>query len=133
SNERDFAEDVNADTTNNELVGSVAAGYVLTDDIYGAPRLIDIENSTRQLSLPRLAVGRLVESPEDISAALTRFHDSGGRLDPLTASGTSSFVAGYDFLADGSHEIESELATKTTARPSLISESWTSSDLVSAL
>ena len=78
---------MNADSTNNELVGSVAGGRVLTDDIYGAPRTIDIENSLRQLYLPRLAVGRLVESPEDIAAALGRFFTSGGRLDPLTTAG----------------------------------------------
>ena len=133
SNERDFAESVNAETTNNELVGSVAAGYVLTDDIYGAPRRIDIQNSTRQLYLPRLSVGRLVESPEDISAALQRFHDAHGRLDPLTAAGSSSIVTGYDFLRDGANQVASELAGKTTPRPSLISESWTSGDLKSAL
>ena len=133
SNERDFAEDVNADTTNNELVGSVAAGYVLSDDIYGAPRRIDIQNSTRQLYLPRLAVGRLVESPEDIGAALERFHDSHGRLDPLTAAGSSSIVTGYDFLRDGADQVASELAGKTTPRPSLISESWTKDNLKSAL
>ena len=53
---------------------------------------------TRQLYIPNLAVGRLVETPEDIIGTLDRFVSTtvNGHLDP-----TTSLTTGYDFLYDG--------------------------------
>ena len=103
SNETDYASTFAANP--DELFGSLATGDILSDDVYGdtAPFAGTDEN---RLFLPRLAVGRLVETPAEIASALDRFRDPTvrGALDA-----TTGLVTGYDFLADGAQSVASAL------------------------
>ena len=56
--------------------------------------------------MPDLAVGRLVESPVDITAALQRFTTRAGA--PLTP--TSTLATGYDFLTDAADAVAADFA-----------------------
>ena len=103
SNETDYASTFAASP--DELFGSLATGDILSDDVYGdtAPFAGTDEN---RLFLPRIAVGRLVETPDQIAGALDRFRDPTvrGALDA-----TTGLVTGYDFLTDGAQAVASAL------------------------
>ena len=75
-------------------------------------------------------MGRLVESPDEIVAALARYRTFGGRLDPATGR-----AAGYDFLQDGADAVRTALAQRRDrARQALlIGNGWTQDDLTNAL
>ena len=57
--------------TNTELFATLNAGQMLSDDPYGDVNPVPYLN--RQLYIPELAVGRLVETPAQIVATLNRF------------------------------------------------------------
>ena len=57
---------------NNEYVGAVAAGDLLTDDPYADPDPQPFLGGS--LYVPKLALGRLVETPQDISRQLDDLH-----------------------------------------------------------
>ena len=125
SNERDYAEDL-AFTGGNALRASVLTGHILTDDAYGDSNPIPWLD--RELYLPEVAVGRLVETPGEIVAAVQNFATFNGSLDPQTA-----LTTGYDFLADGAQAVDSSLGAQLGAANAheLISETWTLTDLIS--
>ena len=105
-----------------------AAGMLLSDDPYGDAHPL-LANG-REIFVPELALGRLVETPSEIVQSLDRFLTFNGLLDPTTT--TSAFVSGYDFLVDGSEAVASEL--DDTGRPvfALISEVWDRDGLIGA-
>jgi hypothetical protein len=112
----------------NPVSASLALGYMLSDDPYSTASPIAI--GTRELFVPELAVGRLVESPQDIVTALDNFLGSNGLLDPQTAIST-----GYDFLEDGARAVADELEDGLVADvdETLISTgvtAWTKADIV---
>jgi CSLREA domain-containing protein len=112
------------------LSAALKAGYVMTDTPYATSAGYAIDAS--ELYVPDRAVGRLVEDPSDIAAALNRFVQSNGVLDPATTS--SAFVTGYDFLADGAQATANVLAGQPgTTVNSLINETWTKADLKAGL
>ena len=80
ANEAGYAQSLG---TGNELTAALGAGTMLSDDAYADTTPVQYLN--RQLFVPNLAVGRLVETPSQIVAALTRYRDFDGRLDPTTA------------------------------------------------
>ena len=132
ANESDYASTFG--NARNPISAAEAAGYTLTDDVYGdtSPTSIGDGNS---LFVPRLAVGRLVETPSEIGALLQAYlDDADGKLDTGTA-----LVAGYDFLADGAHAVANRLSTGgRTVDGSLIDDPgaaapWTSTDLLAKL
>jgi uncharacterized repeat protein (TIGR01451 family) len=127
SNERDYAADL-AFTGANALLASVLTGHILTDDIYGDSDPIPWLD--RELYVPEVAVGRLVETPEEIVAAVNNFVDPSvnGSLDPQT-----SLTTGYNFLADGAEAVDAALGALLGPANAheLISETWTLSDLIS--
>ncbi len=127
SNEAGYAQSVG---TNNELSAALGAGRLLSDDPYGDTSPVPYLN--RQLFVPDLAVGRLVETPSEIVDALARYRDFNGVLDPSTAR-----VAGYDFLSDGAEAVRQALATRqglsAPAEPTLIGDAWARDDLIAAL
>ncbi|MEY2523228.1 MAG: large repetitive protein [Ilumatobacteraceae bacterium] len=125
ANEANYAEGF---TGNNRLVGSLARGYIQTDDPYATARGISL--SGRELFVPELAVGRLVESKADIVKALDTFTQYNGQLDPATTS--SALVTGYDFLTDGSDAIGDKFAADGFATTRLINETWTTANLTNA-
>jgi uncharacterized repeat protein (TIGR01451 family) len=126
SNESDYAADL-AFTGGNALRASVLTGHILTDDAYGDGNPIPWLD--RELYVPEIAVGRLVETPEEIVAALENFQDAGGALDPQSA-----LTTGYDFLADGAQAVDSSLGAHVGAANAqeLINDIWTLTDLISA-
>ena len=112
----------------NPVSASLALGYMLSDDPYSTASPIAV--GARQLFVPELAVGRLVESPDDIVLALGNFVGSDGLLDPDTAIST-----GYDFLEDGARAVADELEPTLVVDvdETLIStgvDAWTKADIV---
>lgn len=111
------------------LTAALKAGYVQTDTPYAtsAGYLLNSE----ELYVPDRAVGRLVETPEQIAATLNRFA-AGQVLDPDTT--TSAFVSGYDFIGDGAEATAKVLAAQpATTVEKLINEFWTADQLEQGL
>ena len=116
----------------NELAAALLQGYLLTDDAYGTRAGVAVNE--HELFVPDVALGRLVETPEDIDAAIDKFLDPAfdGTLDPATAN--SALVTGFDFMIDGAQEVASNLEENgKTVDSSLIGDSWTADDLRSKL
>ncbi len=116
ANERTYREALGA--VNNQYVGSIGAGFLFTDDVYaeaGAPEFLG-----RELFVPEQAIGRLVETPADITRTIDDFIAAGGAMPP-----TSSYVTGYDFLTDGALEINLPFAAALGQNAkTLINETW---------
>ena len=119
ANERSFADEFNV---NNELVSALNRGFVLSDNPYATRAGIAVND--HELYVPELAVGRLVETPDDIRAVLSSFANAGGALDPTTA-----LVTGYDFLADGARAVAGEITDAGLAPTLLIDEPGATTDL----
>ena len=155
SNEWEYALSVLGQ--NNELVAALGGGNVLSDDPYADPEPMTIDD--RPMFLPQVALGRVVERPEQIVAALNDFiaadgvldaesatsindpltDPTGGTLDPITdplldsGTGTSrAVVAGYDFIADGAEAIAAELDPNYTVTRT-INDSWDRQELLDRL
>ncbi len=88
----------------NPLSASTAGGYTLSDDPYGDTSPTSLTNGG-SLFIPRVAVGRLVETPAEIGAALAAYIAKEGTLDTSTG-----LVSGYDFLSDGATATADRLA-----------------------
>ena len=86
--------------------------YFLSDD----PIAVELPQSVSEIShyllAPDRPIGRLVETPSDIIAAIDAFIRNGGRLD-LTSPGPlgSILVTGYDFLSDSALAIFDDFAS----------------------
>ena len=104
---------------------ALRSGFVLSDDPYG-----DFDPQVwlnGRLYVPDVALGRLVESPAEISAQLDAYATAEGVLAPDSAA-----VFGYDFLADGAEAVGAALAGRvpTTTRTD---SDWTSADALAVL
>ena len=127
SNESDYTNDALAINGNNGLVGSFVTSNILSDTAYGdfhpKPWL------NRQIFVPEVALGRLVETPDQIQFQIAQFQTFNGQLDPATA-----LTTGYDFLADGANkvgdEVDGVVGASNNAR--LVNGTWTSADLTAA-
>ncbi len=106
----------------NALFGALSTGHYLSDAPYGD--LDPVPWLDRFAYVPELSLGRLVETPAQIAGALQSFIDNQGVLDPGSAA-----TAGYDFLSDGSTEVDGALAGFLPATETLINETWTRADL----
>lgn len=83
---------------------SLRLGYVLSQDDYGA--VCAVTDQFTSLPLPDLAVGRLVETPDEIAGLIDAYlATDGGQV----AEPQASLVTGYDFLADAAEAIDAEL------------------------
>lgn len=114
--------------------------FVLSQDFYGSSSSISLNGT--DMPLPDLAVGRLVETPDDIIAYLTAYAATNGGVAPAP---TSAFITGYDFLADVATSVKRELTAglgngatvNSLITPREISpddpRSWTAYQLDSAL
>jgi Peptidase family C25 len=128
SNESDYAStflDKGA-----QYFGALLSSTVLSDNPYGTPDPTPFLD--RELFVPSLAVGRLVETPSEILDAIAQFTSPtvNGSLDPQTA-----LVTGYDFLTDGSQDVAATQTAQHGAANvnSIVNESWTSTQLGTAL
>jgi hypothetical protein len=103
-------------------------GYLLSDDPIG-----DFDPQARRgspLYVPDVALGRLVETPEEIERQFAQYQDSGGVLDPA-----SGFVSGYDFVKDGAAQIRDALAPALPggSLSSRIDETWGAADALAGI
>ncbi|MEX1195549.1 MAG: hypothetical protein WED85_10870, partial [Dehalococcoidia bacterium] len=140
SNESDFAGDFELIAgDNNPTWASFAARYVLTDNVYGDRNPIPwLEH---ELFVPDRAVGRLIETPDEIVNTIQDYVTANGRLDPATAEShpRTSLTTGYDFLADGADDIDATLgaivpqADELIHHPGDLDPPWTADDLEEAL
>ena len=98
ANERGYADAVvssaGGQSFDNELSSSLDDSFVLTDNVYGTAAGTLVND--HEMFVPDVALGRLVESPEDASASIDTFLNNAGTLDPTTAN--SALVTGYDFM-----------------------------------
>jgi hypothetical protein len=132
SNESDYAAETLLTTGANKgtpIAAAEATQNILTDD-----PLADVDPIPwldHKLYVPDLAVGRMVETPAEITAQIDQFIGSQGKLNPQT-----SLTTGYDFLADGSQAVDQSLAnriTDATKRRTVVSETWSKGDEIAAL
>jgi hypothetical protein len=126
---------------------SLRRNYVLGQDAYGAVSDLNVKGA--DLPIPDLAVGRLVETADEITGMVNAYLDpSGGTLTP-----TSSLVTGYDFLTSAADSVQADFAaglganghadtlitnqgvptTATTVGTPSRDKSWTATDLSNAL
>jgi hypothetical protein len=116
-----------ADLGGNALYATFATSSVQTDNAYVDPQPYAFGDRT--LAIPDTAIGRLVESPNEIGDQLDDFRAAGGKL----AVGMG-LVTGYDFLSDGAHAVQGQVArTYGTVDGHLISDTWTRQDLENAI
>ncbi len=107
---------------------ALAADRTLTDDFYG-DRVPTVPRrpgwGSRVLYIPDMAVGRLIETPDEIA----------GQIDQFLADGEievgEAIVTGYDFLVDGAQEICSALtADGLFPDCGLMGNGWTATQFV---
>ena len=114
----------------NQYWGWLATSNILSDEPYYDTDPVDLRDT--QFFLGDLVGGRLVETPDQIVSAATRFSNPtvNGRLNRSTALST-----GYDFVKDGAQAVADAAKTYLPA-PSvrtLINDGFAATDLVSAL
>jgi uncharacterized repeat protein (TIGR01451 family) len=125
SNEAKYAAASHLDASS-ALYAAFIHGYVLTDDYYAD--MAPVSWMGRELYVPDYAIGRLVETPDEIVKMLNAFAANEGKL-----TVTSALVTGYDFLSDGASAIADVLEGHDIAVIDLISEGWTAEDLMQHL
>ena len=135
------------DTTASQA--SLRDNYVLGQDAYGS--LTDVTLKGAVLPVPDLAVGRLVETPDEIQGMVNAFLALPNGVLPTP---TSSLVTGYDFLTSAADTVQSDFSagigttghadslitnqgvpttTTTVDGTTSRSTSWTATDLSKAL
>ena len=87
-----------------EVAAAIANNYYLTDDQYGATANLNIGGST--IPIQTAAVGRLVETPANISKTINDFL-AHGTIDP-----SSTLSAGATFMAPPAQEIATTFSTE---------------------
>ncbi|MCB8926393.1 MAG: CSLREA domain-containing protein [Ardenticatenaceae bacterium] len=135
ANERNYVPPV-LDNTSSQA--SLKLGYVLGQDRYGAT--VELSSKSDTLPIPDLAVGRLVETPDQVVTMLDAYLST---ADGVVATPDSALVTGYDFLEDAANAVASELSAGLgTSATTLITPrdvaptdptSWTATDLRSLL
>ena len=103
ANEKDYVPPV-APLTASEA--GLRSNLVPGQDAYGSQT--ELTQAGHTLALPDLAVGRLVNSASDISAAVDTYIATGGIVTP-----DSSLVTGYDFVGDAAVAIKAEMDAGT--------------------
>jgi hypothetical protein len=129
ANEREYVVPV-APSTASEA--GLKSGLVQGQDGYGSQ--VDLAQAGHTIAVPDLAVGRLVDTASDISAAVNAYIETSGVVAP-----DSSLVTGYDFVGDAAQAIKAEIdaGTASTADtliqapglPPSDTSAWTADDL----
>ena len=117
---------------------ALSENMTLTDDVFATPnpvfwpaRNVDGSLELRTLHVPRLSVGRLVESPSTMLKTIDRFLAMGGEIQV-----DRSMVAGWDFMQDGPQLAHSHLRAampESAVSESLIGDDWTAEKLNKSL
>ena len=125
SNEQEYVNQalVKTDTA---LYASLSRGYLLTDDFYAdlAPSLYQ----GRALYVPDYAIGRLVESPDEINGMVDEYLQRDGVLDAATG-----LVYAYDFLKDSAALIAASFAADGLMSTVVNNDTWGATQLRSDL
>ncbi len=136
-NQQSYTDSVRFQGKDNPISSAFRQGFLLSDDPYGAftPEAF----LGGQLYVPDVALGRLVETPQEILDTFNRYSGHAGALAPSTA-----YVAGYDFLSDGAQAVSAALVAPSTipgsglpgqarSGSSAINETWTAADATAGL
>ena len=117
---------------------SLRLNYVLSQDAYGASQTIT--TGAAPLPIPDLAVGRLVETPDDMLVMLDAYLST---PNGIVSPPTTALVTGYDFLEDAALDVVDELQaglgegqpvnTLITPQHEPPATSWTAADLQAKL
>jgi hypothetical protein len=99
--EQDYVPPVGGDTTSE---ASLRSNLVLGQDEYGAVVTISLRGAT--FPVPELAVGRLVETAQDVTTMVDAYLAT---TDGVVETPQSSLVTGYDFITDAASAIDAEL------------------------
>jgi hypothetical protein len=99
ANEKDYVPPVDPLSA---AEGSLRSGMVSGQDFYGSSTSLSIGGRT--VTVPGLAVGRLVDTAKDITDTVAQYQATGGVVAPQT-----SLITGYDFVGDTARKIVSEL------------------------
>jgi Tol biopolymer transport system component len=123
ANEEDYTASLPG--ANNQYKSAFGHGLLLTDDVWaeeGAPQFLGHE-----LFVPDQAVGRLVETPGEITGMITAFMTSGGAV-----TREHTLTTGYDFLTDGANAVNAPFnaALGPANARTLINETWAARDAV---
>jgi len=125
ANEREYLLSANLQG-GNATWAALGWGFLLTDNFYG-----DLNPKYwhgHGLYVPDLAVGRLVETPEEIVRLVQHYLASGKNgFNPQT-----SLVTGYDFLTDSAEATRDLMEDQELVTTALISEDWTATNLKDA-
>lgn len=114
SNERSYnalASDDSATTAR------LRGGYLLSDNYYAS--LYPLPWQGRELLIPNYAIGRLVETPEEIGVTIQAFLNQGPTLFVDTA-----LVSGYDFVKNGAEAISQTIGSSGVNVTPVISDGW---------
>jgi len=107
---------------------ALAADRTLTDDFYGdrvPTQIYGAAGGNRELYIPDMAVGRLIETPDEIVAQIDQF------LADDTLEAGEAIVTGYDFMVDSAQEICSALlADGLYPDCGLIGDKWTATQFI---
>jgi uncharacterized delta-60 repeat protein len=127
-NESTFAPEQVYSGKDNALSGSLRGGYLLSDDPYGDLNPVPWLDSA--LYVPDLAIGRLVETPADITKAVDQYVAANGIRTP-----TAAYTAGYDFNSDGAQLVADRLArlVAATAAATTINGTWSKTDAINGM
>ena len=114
ANERHYAATAYTDI----LSQSLGLRYFLSDDYYAG--LLPLPFKGRELYLPQVALGRLVEKPSEIAVAIDAY-----LVRPVIAP-QNALVTGYDFLIDEATAISNTLHGQgINDLTALINNAWT--------
>ena len=124
ANERGYASTF-LGASNNQYLSTYGLGFLPTDDALG-----DVNYSGQGPYVPELALGRLVETPDQILSQITQYINRNGAINP-----TRALTTGYDFLSDGATKISADFKAKvgTNNAQELINNSWTKNNLLGAM
>jgi hypothetical protein len=121
ANERNYVSEISTTAT---LSGSLNLRYFLSDDYYAG--LLPLPFQGRELYLPHVAIGRLVESPSEIAGQIEAF------IARPTLTPQDALVTGYDFLTDQARAISNTLVVSyglgASVNTQLINDAWTGTD-----
>jgi len=106
ANEKNFMPPVAQETSS---YANLILGYILSQDPYGSTIELSVNNTT--LPVPEMAVGRLVETPENIITMLDAYAATDAGTSGVMPAPQSALVTGYDFLEDAAQAVRTELET----------------------
>ncbi|MFZ4655800.1 MAG: right-handed parallel beta-helix repeat-containing protein [Caldilineaceae bacterium] len=121
ANERDYSAVAKPGTA---LSAALTHGYFFTDNYYAAFHPIPWRG--RELYLPELALGRLVETPTEIMSALAPYLTAGYPV--AIEAPYKGLCVGTDFMLDTAQACQTELNKRLPANL-LNSNTWTAHDL----